>query len=160
MNWYSKRVLLAGVISSTELFMLQDSSPQFKVFIKLIWFDFLFGWINFFLTFEWLDDLFIVIDWLVGCFNIFIIFRKPGNFWIEDLKILQESLSWGVFHREHWLTFSRIFFSDLIPVIFHREHWLTLSRIFFSDLIPVIFVYAVLISLYFYSYFHNISKGV
>jgi ubiquinone biosynthesis protein COQ9 len=30
LNWYSKRILLAGVISSTEIFMLQDTSLQFK----------------------------------------------------------------------------------------------------------------------------------
>jgi len=30
MNWYSKRMLLAGVISSTEVFMLQDTSPDYK----------------------------------------------------------------------------------------------------------------------------------
>ncbi|KAJ3025289.1 UNVERIFIED_CONTAM: Ubiquinone biosynthesis protein coq9, mitochondrial [Siphonaria sp. JEL0065] len=29
MNWYSKRVLLAGVYTSTELFMTQDKSPDF-----------------------------------------------------------------------------------------------------------------------------------
>ncbi|ORY51807.1 ubiquinone biosynthesis protein COQ9 [Rhizoclosmatium globosum] len=29
MNWYSKRMLLAGVYTSTELFMTQDKSPNF-----------------------------------------------------------------------------------------------------------------------------------
>ncbi|KAJ3059651.1 Ubiquinone biosynthesis protein coq9, mitochondrial [Podochytrium sp. JEL0797] len=29
MNWYSKRVMLAGVYTSTELFMTQDKSPNF-----------------------------------------------------------------------------------------------------------------------------------
>merc|ERR1719244_2145250 len=30
LNWYSKRMLLAGIISSTEVFMLQDTSPDFQ----------------------------------------------------------------------------------------------------------------------------------
>jgi len=30
MNWYSKRMLLGGVFSSTELFMLQDSSENYQ----------------------------------------------------------------------------------------------------------------------------------
>ncbi|KAJ1549205.1 Ubiquinone biosynthesis protein coq9, mitochondrial [Cladochytrium tenue] len=30
MNWYSKRMLLAGVVSSTELYMSQDRSPDFS----------------------------------------------------------------------------------------------------------------------------------
>lgn len=30
MNWYSKRMLLAGVFSSTEMFMLQDTSENFQ----------------------------------------------------------------------------------------------------------------------------------
>jgi len=30
MNWYSKRMLLAGIVSSTEVFMLQDTSEQFQ----------------------------------------------------------------------------------------------------------------------------------
>eukprot|EP00088_Acartia_fossae_P035897 TRINITY_DN37018_c0_g1_i1.p1 TRINITY_DN37018_c0_g1~~TRINITY_DN37018_c0_g1_i1.p1 ORF type:complete len:298 (+),score=51.33 TRINITY_DN37018_c0_g1_i1:32-925(+) len=30
LNWYSKRMLLAGIVSSTEVFMLQDASPEYK----------------------------------------------------------------------------------------------------------------------------------
>mmetsp|Transcript_7510 Transcript_7510/g.13930 ORF Transcript_7510/g.13930 Transcript_7510/m.13930 type:complete len:132 (+) Transcript_7510:1-396(+) len=30
LNWYSKRMLLAGVYTSSELFMLTDSSPEFE----------------------------------------------------------------------------------------------------------------------------------
>jgi len=30
LNWYSKRMLLAGIISSTEVFMVQDTSPDFQ----------------------------------------------------------------------------------------------------------------------------------
>ena len=29
-NWYSKRILLSGVINSTQLHMLQDKSPDFE----------------------------------------------------------------------------------------------------------------------------------
>lgn len=30
MNWYTKRLTLAGVYKSTELFMIQDKSENFK----------------------------------------------------------------------------------------------------------------------------------
>ncbi|TPX47390.1 hypothetical protein SeMB42_g03334 [Synchytrium endobioticum] len=30
MNWYSKRTLLAGVYSSTEMYMTQDTSPEYR----------------------------------------------------------------------------------------------------------------------------------
>ncbi|KAI9331948.1 COQ9-domain-containing protein [Obelidium mucronatum] len=36
MNWYSKRALLAGVYTSTELFMTQDKSPDFVETAKFL----------------------------------------------------------------------------------------------------------------------------
>jgi ubiquinone biosynthesis protein COQ9 len=30
MNWYSKRLTLAGIYKSTELFMIQDKSENFR----------------------------------------------------------------------------------------------------------------------------------